>query len=87
MATTKKTETAETTVENATEQRVMVKLPRLGGHNANQDEFFSVNGKNYIIKRGEYVEIPKELEEVIRNGEKAEDAAFEFAEAHKLKEA
>ena len=86
MATTKKTETAETTVENTTE-RVRVKLPRLGGHNANQDEFFSVNFKNYLIKRGEYVDIPKELEEVIRNGEKAEDAAFEFAEAHKAREA
>lgn len=93
MATTKKNETAETTVENTTEttventERVRVKLPRLSGHNANQDEFFSVNFKNYIIKRGEYVDIPKELEEVIRNGEKAEDAAFEFAEAHKVREA
>ena len=86
MATTKKSETAETAVENTTE-KVRVKLPRLSGHNANQDEFFSVNFKNYIIKRGEYVDIPKELEEVIRNGEKAEDAAFEFAEAHKVKEA
>lgn len=66
---------------------VRVKLPRLNGHNANQDEFFSVNGKNYIIKRGEYVEVPPELEEVIRNGEKAEDAAFEYAEAQKLREA
>lgn len=86
MATTKKNETAETTVENATEI-VRVKLPRLSGHNANQDEFFSVNFKNYLVKRGEYVDIPKELEEVIRNGEKAEDAAFEFAEAHKAREA
>ena len=84
MATTKKNEAVET--EATTTERVRVKLPRLNGHNANQDEFFSVNFKNYIIKRGEYVDIPKELEEVIHNGEKAEDAAFEYAESRKLRE-
>lgn len=77
---------ATTEKNTATGKKVRVKLPRLNGHNANQDEFFSVNFKNYIIKRGEYVEIPEELYEVIVNGEKAEDAAFEFAEKKTLKE-
>lgn len=70
--------------ENA---RVQVRLPLNKGVNANQDEFFSVNGKNYIIKRGEYVDIPPELAAVIQNGEIAEEVAWRFAESKALKEA
>lgn len=82
--------TAETTSEETTVttgKKVKVRLPRLEGQNASQEEFFSLNFKNYIIKRGEDVEIPEELAEVIRNGEKAKDAAFTYAEEHKLREA
>ncbi|MBE5873773.1 MAG: hypothetical protein E7287_05110 [Lachnospiraceae bacterium] len=57
-----------------------VKLPRNAGQNANQDEFFSVNFKNYIIRRGETVEIPEELAEVITNAEKAEEYAMRYAD-------
>ncbi len=68
-------------VDNATKKkRVTVRLPRLSGQNAIQEEFFSVNGKNYIIKRGETVEIPEEVAEVIRNGEKAEEYAMNYVE-------
>ena len=74
------------TNENAS-KRVTVRLPRNAGQNANQDEFFSVNFKNYIIKRGETVEIPEELAEVIRNNEKAEDYAMQYAEEKALREA
>lgn len=68
------------TTNNANAKKVTVRLPRLGGKNAVQEEFFSVNGKNYIIKRGETVEIPPEVEEVIRNGEKAEDYALSYTD-------
>lgn len=61
-------------------KRVEVRLPRNPGQNANQDEFFSVNGKNYIIKRGETVEIPEEVAEVIRNAEKAEEYAMHYVD-------
>ncbi len=88
MATTKKVEeTTQKVQETTPNETIKVRLPRLNGVNANQDEFFSVNFKNYIIKRGEYVEIPKELYEVIVNGEKAEEAAFKFAEEQAVKEA
>lgn len=88
MATAKKVEeTTQKVEETASNETIKVRLPRLNGVNANQDEFFSVNFKNYIIKRGEYVEIPKELYEVIVNGEKAEEAAFKFAEEQAVKEA
>ena len=48
---------AETT-KQTTKKKVTVRLPRNPGQNARQEEFFSVNGKNYLIKRGETVEIP-----------------------------
>lgn len=67
--------------------KVTVLLPRNPGQNANQDEFFSVNFKNYIIKRGERVEIPEELAEVIENAAKAEEYAMQYAEERKPREA
>ena len=70
---------------NAT-AKVSVRLPRNKGQNAIQEEFFSVNFKNYIIKRGETVEIPEELAEVIRNAELAEDYALKYAEENALRQ-
>ena len=66
---------------NATKgKRVTVKLPRLPGQNAIQEEFFSVNGKNYIIKRGEEVEVPEAVAEVIRNSERADEYAMRYVD-------
>jgi len=70
----------ETTVE-AAPKTAYVRLPLLKGNNARQEEFFSVNYKNYIIKRGKKVEVPLELAEAIENGQIAEDAAVEYAQA------
>jgi hypothetical protein len=72
---------AETTKnkDNA-KKRVTVRLPRNPGHDARQEEFFSHNFKNYIIKRGETVEIPEELAGVIRDAEKAEEYAMRYVE-------
>lgn len=66
---------------NAKGRRVTVRLPRLAGQNAIQEEFFSVNGMNYRIKRGETVEIPEEVAEVIKNAERAEEAALNYADS------
>lgn len=85
------------TTKNATnnaksKKRVAVRLPRLAGQNAIQEEFFSVNGRNYRIKRGETVEIPEEIAEIIRNNEQAEEYAMRYvdnlnkSEADKYKE-
>ena len=68
-------------------KRVEVRLPMNKGQNADQDEFFSVNFKNYIIRRGETVEIPEELAEVIINAEKADEYAMRYADEKKLREA
>ena len=83
--------TKKTTTENA-KRKVTVRLPRNQGQNARQEEFFSVNGRNCLIKRGETVEISEEVAEVIRNGEQAEEYAMQYvdelqkAEANKRKE-
>ena len=79
---------AETTKKtgNGT-NRVKVRLPRNEGQNANQDEFFSVNFKNYIIKRGVEVEIPEEVAEVIRNAEKATEYAMQYADEKAFRDA
>lgn len=69
-------DTTKKTANNA--KKVMVRLPLLRGQNARQEEFFSVNGKNYLIKRGETVEVPEEIAEVIRNAERAEECAMRY---------
>ena len=78
---------ADATKKKDNTERVKVRLPLNKGQNANQDEFFSVNFKNYIIKRGKTVEIPEELAEVIENAEKAEEYAMQYADERKAREA
>lgn len=73
-------ETNKNMANNAKGKKVTVKLPRLTGQNANQDEFYSVNGRNYMIKRGETVEIAEEVAEVIRNAEQAEEYAMNYVD-------
>lgn len=84
-------DTTKNTKNNAVKEevpaRVSVRLPRNAGQNANQDEFFSVNFKNYIIKRGKTVEIPEELAEVIRNAEKEEEYAMKYADEKAFRDA
>ncbi len=69
------------------ENKVEIRLPRREGTGKNQTEFFSVNGKNYIIERGKTVMVPAFVAEVIFNGELAEEAALAYAETKLLKEA
>lgn len=76
--TTKNTNATATNAKS--KKRVQVRLPRLQGQNAIQEEFYSVNGRNYIIKRGETVEIPEEVAEVIRNAEKDEEYAMHYVD-------
>ena len=65
---------------NNAKKRVTVRLPRNPGQNARQEEFFSHNFKNYMILRGETVEIPEEVAEIIRNNEKAKDYAMKYVD-------
>lgn len=74
-------DTTKKNVDNATkDKKVTVKLPRLHGQNANQDEFFSINGKRFMIQRGKEVEIPENLEKLILDNEKAEEYALKYVD-------
>lgn len=72
MATEKKEEAKKT---------VKIRIPRI--KNDDSDVFVSVNEKTYLIKRGEEVEVPESVAEVIRNAEAMEEEAYAFDEATK----
>ena len=78
-------ETTKKNVDNATTKRprVTVRLPRLAGQNAIQEDWFAVNGRPCKVKRGETVEIREEIAEVIRNNEQAEDYAMNYIDSLK----
>lgn len=73
--------------DNAKKNTEKVKLPKLRGHNAEQTEFFSINDRRYLVRRGEYVEVPAEVAEVVHNAEKAEEERYKYIdELEKAKE-
>lgn len=71
--TTKKT-------NNATKEtrRCTVRLPRLAGQNALQQDWFACNGRPCVVERGKTIEIREEIGEIIRNNEQAEEYALEY---------
>lgn len=58
------------------EEMVTIKLPRLGKNDA--DVFVSVNERTFLIKRGQTVEVPACVAEVLRHKEEMEEEAYEF---------
>lgn len=73
-------ETKTKTASEKKEQCVIVNLPLNEGINANQDEFFSVNGKRYLVQRGVDVEVPLSVKRVIDNSNLAKYAAYKYFE-------
>ena len=59
-------------------EMVEIRIPRTGKEDS---LLVGVNFKNYYIKRGEWVKVPKEVAEVIRNSEAAAEQAEEYARA------
>ena len=79
MAETKKKST------ETSEEMVTIRLPRDPDPRHPQQEFFSLNFKNYIIKRGVPVEVPKAVAELIQNKYDAEDYIRDYDEYLKYK--
>ena len=65
---------AETT--NNKPKMVKIKLPLTRAEK--NDVYVAVNGKSYLIKRGEFVEVPACVAEVLENREKMLNEAMEF---------
>lgn len=72
---------AETNATKPTKKMVKIKLQKT--RNEKDDVYVGVNGKTYLIKRGEEVEVPISVLEVLDNKEKMLSEAFEFEEAAK----
>lgn len=70
--------------EKKTATVILPRDPRKTGNDADQ-EVFSVNFKNYIIKTDEPVEVPAEVAEVINNVAEARRKARIFAKEKAFK--
>lgn len=71
------TNTTATNVAEPKTKMVKIKLPLT--RSEKDDEYAAVNGKSYLIKRGETVEVPDFVAEVLEHKEEmlAEAMAFE----------
>ena len=69
MAETKKT-------KDAAEERVDIYIPRAAG-NDEPNLFVSINGKNYILPKGQTSSVPKHVAEEIERSRRAEAALYQ----------
>ena len=65
-------------MEAAKAEKETIRLPITG--NGDDDVFVSVNGYKYLIRRGEEVEVPCFVAEVLRNSENQKAATFRMME-------
>ena len=63
--------------KNPDDGLVSVRLNRIPGRGADQSQFVAVNGRSWLVKRGEWVQLPgyvaRVLEESQRRRDRAED--------------
>lgn len=65
----------ETTTNNKP-KKVKIKLPL--SRTEKEDVYVAVNGKSYLIKRGEEVEVPDFVAEVLKHSEEMDAVAMAF---------
>lgn len=68
---------AEAPVLGATDL-VSLLIPKIPGAKNQDDVFISVNGKNYLIRRGVEVKVPKNVRDVYESSVKAAEKADEY---------
>ena len=73
-------EKAAATEKAAVNKPKMVKIKLPLTRTEKDDKYVAVNGKSYQIKRGETVEVPDYVVEVLENQEKMLTLAMEFEE-------
>lgn len=62
------------------EEMVTVKLPR-PKKGESDAQFVSVNGKNYLVKKGVEVDVPVSVKEVLDNADSARDAQYAYTKS------
>ena len=67
-----------TTIENKEIKPKKVKIKLEKTRKEKDDVYVGVNGQTYLIKRGEVVEVPASVAEVLANREKMLNEAMEF---------
>lgn len=68
----------ENTTVTAIKKPKMVKIKLEKTRKEQADVYVAVNGKSWLIKRGEYVEVPASVAEVLENRERMLNEALEF---------
>lgn len=68
------------TAESGSEKLVTIRLPLTKENQA--DVFVRVNQRTWLIKRGESVEVPECVVEVLRHSEEAMLEAMQYQQAH-----
>lgn len=66
--------------KDAAEERVDIYIPRAAG-NDEPNLFVSINGKNYILPKGQTSSVPKHVAEEIERSRRAEAALFQKMDA------
>jgi len=66
--------------QKANQNWVNVKLPKAEKNEPNF-QFVSINGKNYKVKKGEVVLVPREVAEVLLHSDEANEEADSYIEA------
>ena len=70
--------------ETKTTKMVKIKIPKTRDNL--DDVYVAVNGRSFLIKRGEYVEVPEYVAEVLQHQEEMISEAMAYEEAAKPKE-
>ncbi len=65
-------------VETKKSEMETIFIPRLRGDKPDAGEWFCVNGKAYLVKKGENVEVPKAVAEAYRNSLMSKNKADEY---------
>ena len=72
-------DTEAVSTDSVGEKKVTIRIPKTREDTG--DVYISVNERSWLIKRGESVEVPECVVEVLRNQERALDAAYTFSES------
>lgn len=67
--------------ETKTTKMVKIKIPKTRDNL--DDVYVAVNGRSFLIKRGEYVEVPEYVAEVLQHQEEMISEAMAYEEAAK----
>jgi len=55
-------------------------ITKVRGHKEEDEQFVGLNGKNYLIQKGQKVSIPVEVYNIIMTSEKAKDEAQDYTD-------